>query len=370
MAAKTTPDAETPPAPAPKVARTSGLMRVAQLGALAFAGLGVVAFVVAALRPGSPRPGMVWVPGGEFTMGSATGPASEVPAHRVKVDGFWIDATEVTNAAFAEFVKATKYVTVAEKSPDWEVMKATLPAGTPKPPDDVLVPGSLVFAPPGGPVPTDNAARWWAWTPGADWRHPEGPKSSIEGRDNHPVVHVAFEDAEAYAKWAGKRLPTEAEWEFAARGGLDGKRFGWGDESPTNDAPGATPKANIWQGTFPNQNLKTDGFEGTAPVKSYAPNGLGLYDTAGNVWEWCSDWYKADEYTTRTDKVTINPTGPAKSFDPAEPLTPKRVTRGGSYLCHVTYCESYRPAARRGTATDNGMSHLGFRCAASTPVPK
>jgi sulfatase modifying factor 1 len=205
MAAKTTPDAETPPAPAPKVARTSGLMRVAQLGALAFAGLGVVAFVVAALRPGSPRPGMVWVPGGEFTMGSATGPASEVPAHRVKVDGFWIDATEVTNAAFAEFVKATKYVTVAEKSPDWEVMKATLPAGTPKPPDDVLVPGSLVFAPPGGPVPTDNAARWWAWTPGADWRHPEGPKSSIEGRDNHPVVHVAFEDAEAYAKWAGKR---------------------------------------------------------------------------------------------------------------------------------------------------------------------
>jgi formylglycine-generating enzyme required for sulfatase activity len=243
-------------------------------------------------------------------------------------------------------------------------MKKQLPPGTPRPPADKLVPGSLVFTPPPTAVPTTNVARWWTWTPGANWRHPEGPASDLNGRDDHPVVQVSWDDAVAYAKWAGKRLPTEAEWEFAARGGLAGARFTWGAEAPT-DTDGK--KANIWQGTFPNHNTRADGYERTAPVRSYPANGYGLYDTAGNVWEWCADWYRADAYAGRTGGAT-NPKGPETFWDPAEPLVPKRVTRGGSFLCHVTYCESYRPAARRGTAADSGMSHLGFRCVKDGPA--
>lgn len=309
--------------------------------------------------------GMVRIPGGEFLMGSPEGKsvnANELPTHRVSVSTFDLDEHEVTNTQFGEFIKATNYVTMAEKAPDWELMKTQLPPGTPKPAADVLVPGSLVFTPTTEAVPLSNAAVWWRWVPGADWRHPTGPTSNIDGLDQHPVVQVAWDDAAAYAKWAGKRLPTEAEWEYAARGGLKQKRYTWGDE-PLTDTIG--DRANIWQGNFPNKNLLADKFDRSAPIKQYPPNSYQLYDMAGNVWEWCSDWYAADEYARRAGTGVKNPIGPSASNDPNEPLTPKRVTRGGSFLCHESYCESYRTAARRGTATDSGMNHLGFRCAKS-----
>ena len=316
-------------------------------------------------KPAKAPAGMVWVPGGRFTMGTEgeQANASERPAHRVRVDGFWMDATEVTNAQFGEFVKATGYVTIAERPADWEEIKKQVPPGTAKPPPEMLAPGSLVFMPPNQPVPLDNHAAWWRWTTGANWRHPEGPGSSIDERQNHPVVQVAWDDAVAYAEWAGKRLPTEGQWEFAARGGLDGKRFTWGDEPPTPDQS----RANIWHGEFPHRNTRDDGFYGTAPVKTFEPNGYGLYDTAGNVWEWCSDWYRADLYAIRgrqlgTGGVAENPSGPDRPWDPREPRSPSRVTRGGSFLCHISYCEAYRPGARRGTAADTGTSHIGFRC--------
>jgi formylglycine-generating enzyme len=338
--------------------------RAALWTVLALAGFGLAyGITILSKRPPAlpaPPAGMVSIPPGEFIMGTPgeTPHRNEQPAHSVRVAGFWMDETEVTNAQFQAFVDATGYITTAEKKPDWEEMRKQLPPGTPKPKDDQLVPGSLVFKPTNGPVPFAEFDRWWHWIPGACWKHPEGPESDITSRENHPVVHVTWEDANAYAKWAGKRLPTEAEWEYAARGGLVGKRFGWGNEAPT-DTDGA--KANIWQGDFPHRNTKADGFDRTAPVKSYPANGYGLYDMAGNSWEWCSDWYRADAYVGRTG-VTINPKGPETFWDPREPLVPKRVMRGGSFLCHVTYCESYRPAARRGTATDTSMSHVGFRC--------
>jgi formylglycine-generating enzyme len=320
----------------------------------------VYALMATSDRPRAAPSGMVWIPAGEFIMGASgeTPNLNEQPAHRVRLSAFWMDETEVTNAQFQAFVNATRYVTTAEKPPDWEEMRKTLPPGTPKPAAEKLVPGSLVFRPTTGPVPLGEFERWWHWTPGASWQHPEGPGSNLAGRESHPVVHVTWEDAQAYAKWAGKRLPTEAEWEYAARGGLTGKRFVWGDEAPT-ETDGA--KANIWHGEFPHKNTLADGWERTAPVKSYPANGYGLYDMAGNAWEWCADWYRADAYIHRTSVIT-NPTGSDTFWDPREPLIPKRVMRGGSFLCHVTYCESYRPAARRGTATDTSMSHLGFRC--------
>ena len=314
--------------------------------------------------PTESPPEMTWIPATEFQMGSAgsTNMRNEQPAHPVTLDGFWIDIHEVTNAEFQKFVDATKYVTTAEIKPDWEEIKKAVPAGTPRPPEEILVPGSLVFTPPPVQVPTNDVSQWWTWTPGACWNHPEGPGSSIAGREDHPVVHVSWDDANAYAKWAGKRLPTEAEWECAARGKLVGKKFAWGDEPPKE----TSRFANIWQGTFPNKNDKLDGWERTSPVKTYPPNGYGLYDMSGNVWEWCSDWYRADAYLKQvTDGKIVNPPGPDDSWDPTEPSAAKRVIRGGSFLCHVTYCESYRTAARRGNTPDTGMSHLGFRCVIS-----
>ena len=306
--------------------------------------------------------GMVWIPGGEFTMGTdekMSYPA-EHPAHQVRVNGFWMDSTEVTNTEFKKFVEATGYITIAEQKPIWEEIKKQLPVGTPKPPDDALVAGSLVFTPPSRPVPLNDISRWWQWVHGASWLHPEGPSSSIKDRMNHPVVHVSWDDANAYAKWAGKRLPTEAEWEFSARGGLKNKRYAWGDELK----PNKKWMANNFQGSFPDNNTKIDGFDRSSPVKSFAPNGYGLYDIIGNCWEWCSDWYSVKLYKDRakSKEVYDNPKGPDKSYDPRFPREPRRTTRGGSFLCSENYCVNYRPSARQGTAVDSGMSHLSFRC--------
>jgi formylglycine-generating enzyme required for sulfatase activity len=295
--------------------------------------------------------GMVWIPGGRFSMGSDYEPFNDSrPIHVVELDGYWLDKTPVTNAQFAKFVKATGYKTVAERKPS--------AADYPNVPPDKLVAGAVVFSPPAQPVPLDNVGQWWAWVPGADWRHPEGPKSDIEGRDDHPVVHVCWDDAVAFCKWSGKRLPTEAEWEFAARGGLTQKPFVWGDEL----RPGGKIMANTFQGRFPVQDRKEDGFARTSPVGKFAPNGFGLYDMAGNVWQWCSDWFRPDYYAQSPAK---NPQGPADSYDPDEPGIPKRVHRGGSFLCTDQYCSRYMPGGRGKGAVDTGTSHVGFRCALS-----
>ncbi len=317
----------------------------------------------------SPPAGMVWIPGGEFKMGS-TDPLArpdESPVHRVRVDGFWMDQTEVTNAQFAAFVAATGYKTVAERPVDWEELKKQAAPGTPKPDDALLQPGSLVFTPPDRPVSTADVTAWWSWTLGANWRHPSGPGSNIEGRDNYPVVQIAYEDAVAYAAWAGKRLPTEAEWEFAARGGLDGAMNVWGN------TPIDAKHANTWQGHFPDANTEEDGHRLAAPVKSFPPNGYGLYDMAGNVWEWCSDLYRPDAYARRLmeaggpSSLIENPKGPTSSLDPRNPHSPEsRVHRGGSFLCNDSYCASYRPSARMAAPPDTGLQHLGFRCVLST----
>ncbi len=317
--------------------------------------------------------GMVWVPAGEFTMGW-DGPEArydEKPAHRVSVEGYWIDATEVTNGQFRAFIEATGYVTTAERPTDWETIKIQLPPGTPKPSAEVLQPGSLVFTPPDHAVDLRDFSQWWTWTHGANWRHPEGQGSSIAKKADYPVVHVSWEDAAAYAKWAGKRLPTEAEWEHAARYGQDGRRFTWGDEF----LPGNTHMANIWQGTFPHRNTGGDGFRYAAPVKSFPPNSIEIYDMAGNVWEWTADQFNPGDYARRVEALEggtccSNPTGPVTTADPRNPYAKdSRVQKGGSYLCHADYCESYRPSAKMASPPDTGMSHLGFRCV-MTPRPK
>lgn len=281
----------------------------------------------------------------------------EKPAHKVHVDGFYMDEHEVTNAEFAAFVKATGYITTAEKPVDWEEIKKQLPGGTPRPPDSLLAPGSLVFTPPSTPVPLNNIGQWWSWVRGTDWKHPLGPGSTVAGKENYPVTQVSWDDAQAYCKWAGKRLPTEAEWEFAARGGKSDAEYPWGNDTAY------FKHANTWDGHFPDTNTLADGYDLMAPVKSYAPNGYGLYDMAGNVWEWCSDWYHIDYYgECAVQKITTNPQGPTSSYDPDEPTVPKRVNRGGSFLCNDSYCSSYRITARMKTSPDTGLEHCGFRC--------
>jgi formylglycine-generating enzyme required for sulfatase activity len=305
--------------------------------------------------------GMVYIPGGTFTMGGEgelTRP-DEFPRHKVTVSPFWMDATEVTNAQFKKFVDATGYVTVAERTPTWEELRSQLPPGTPKPADSLLVAGSMMFKPSSGPIPLDDWSRWWEWKPGANWKQPEGPGSDLKGRMNHPVVHVCWYGALAHCRWAGKRLPTEAEWEFAARGGIPDGTYPWGDEHVDK----GNPRANSWQGDFPYYNAGNDGYYYTAPVKSFPPNDYGLYDMAGNVWEWCSDLYHFEYYRqAKKEEPQVDPTGPKQSFDPRDPYAEKRSQRGGSFLCNDDYCASYRVSARMPGSPDTGMPHVGFRC--------
>jgi formylglycine-generating enzyme required for sulfatase activity len=306
---------------------------------------------------------MVWIPGGEFSMGAADPvghDANEVgmhathdsrPIHRVHVDPFWMDETEVTNRQFETFVNATGYVTVAERTPRAE--------DYPGAPPESLVAGSVVFSPPDRAVPLNDHLQWWSYAKGANWRHPLGPASDLKGLEHHPVVHIAYEDAAAFADWAGKRLPTEAEWEFAARGGLSGKIYPWGDEFMN----GARWMANSHQGHFPDQDTGADAFTGAAPVAQFPPNGYGLYDVAGNVWEWTSDWYRPDYYAALASAggVARNPKGPDTPFDPSEPAERKRVHRGGSFLCTDQYCSRYMVGTRSKGEVSTGTNHLGFR---------
>jgi formylglycine-generating enzyme len=319
---------------------------------------------------GSPTRTMVWLEGGEFRMGCERFYPEEGPVHRVTLDGFWIDPRPVTVREFRRFVSETGYVTVAERPLD--------PADYPDADPALLVPGSLVFRKATARVPLSDYQRWWAYVPGASWREPLGPGSDVRGRDRHPVTHVAFEDATAYAEWAGKALPTEAEWELAARGGLDSALFAWGDE----EKPGGRLMANTWQGEFPWQNLKANGYEGTSPVGTFPPNGFGLYDMTGNTWEWTQDLFTArhggesagGDGASRDDSGATC-CGPARDelgssspgVEPDERI-PRRIIKGGSHLCAPSYCLRYRPAARQGEAVDTSTSHLGFRCILRAPA--
>ena len=311
-------------------------------------------------KPDESPEGMVWIPGGEFSMGGVNpigmmdggneGMADSRPVHRVKVNGFYMDATEVTNKQFAEFVKATGYITVAETKPTKKEF--------PDAPEENLVAGSVVFTPSQTRDLSDRY-QWWSYVRGADWRHPAGPGSDISGKENFPAVHIAYEDAEAYAKWAGKRLPTEAEWEFAARGGKAGELYAWGNTFKLKDKW----MANTYQGKFPQNDLGTDGYIGIAPVKQFPANPYGLYDIAGNVWEWCSDWYRPDYYRELSkNKLSVNPTGPAEALDPAEPREKKKVQRGGSFLCTDQYCTRYMVGSRGKGEYRSSSNHVGFRC--------
>ncbi len=322
--------------------------------------------------PGQAPKDMVWIPGGEFSMGAQNPPEKDSdmvgmqatrdsrPIHRVYVDGFFMDKTDVTNAQFAEFVKATGYITIAEKTPTSEEF--------PGAPPENLYAGGVVFSPPNHAVDLNNHYQWWSYMKGANWRHPTGPKSSIKGRENYPVVQVAYPDAEAYANWAHKRLPTEAEWEFAARGGLAGKPFVWGEKFK----PKGKWMANTYQGHFPDKDSGSDGFVGVAPVAQFAPNGYGLFDMAGNVWQWTSDWYRPDYYAqlAQAGGVARNPKGPDTPFDPTEPSDKKKVHRGGSFLCTDQYCSRYMVGTRGKGEITTGTNHLGFRCVSNDGVKR
>jgi sulfatase modifying factor 1 len=310
----------------------------------------------------APPPGMRLIAGGRFTMGTddPASMANERPAHPVEVKAFFLDEHDVTNAEFREFVEATGYTTTAERPVDWEELKKQVPPGTPKPDDAKLMPGSLVFTPPDHAVDLRDLAGWWTWTTGANWRHPQGPQSGMDGKDEFPVVQVSWDDAVAYANWAGKRLPTEAEWEFAARGGREGTRYVWGDEFKKD----GKFMANTFTGEFPHRNTAEDGFARSSPVTAFPPNGYGLYDMAGNVWNWCSDLYADDAHVVaKAQGVCCDPAGPAATRSASDPLSVQHVIKGGSFLCNPSYCESYRPTARRGTPSDTGSEHVGFRCA-------
>ena len=293
--------------------------------------------------------GMAFLAGGTFAMGTADPRFADAPVHQVRVSGYWIDRTDVTNAAFARFVAATGYVTVAQRKPD----------PIPGVPPEALVPGAVVFTKPAGPVPLDDPSRWWRYVPGACWDHPQGPASDLRGKADHPVVDVAWQDAVAYATWAGKRLPTEAEWEYAARGGLDRKPLAWGDTL----RPNGKAMANTFQGHFPDVDTADDGYAGTSPVTAFPPNGYGLYDMAGNVWQWCSDWYRPDA-DANASPLKIDPRGPDRGLDPAEPDVPKRSMRGGSFLCTDDYCGRFAVGSRGKGDPDTPITHVGFRCAA------
>ncbi len=308
--------------------------------------------------PGPAPEGMIWVPGGVFWMGcKGCGLPNAEPVHLVELKSYWVDRHAVTNAEFARFVAATGYVTVAERPLN--------PKDYPSVPRDQLVAGSAVFSPPSRDLPQLRYVDWWRFVPGASWRHPEGPRSELRGREDHPVVHVAYEDAVAYAKWAGKRLPTEAEYEFAARGGLDRKRYAWGDEL----RPGGRWVANIFQGRFPVRNRAEDGYVGTSPVEAFPANGFGLYDMGGNVWQWTADWYRPDTYRRLAAVAgpARDPRGPEASYDPSEPRVPKRVIRGGSFLCTDQYCTRYLVGSRGKGDPASGASNLGFRLVRSGP---
>jgi len=311
-----------------------------------------------AARKATPA-GMVFLPGGTFLMGNAKIPDA-VPVHEVTISPFYMDATEVTNAQWKKFVDATGFKTFAERVPTDEDFPGVDPADIPA---DMKVPGSVVFTPPDHPVPLEYHLRWWRFLPGANWMHPTGPDSDIDGLDDHPVVHLTYDDVLAYCEWAGKRLPTEAEWEYASRGGFEQQQFLWGNEK----TPKGKRLANIWEGAFPYRNLEIDGYSASSPVGTYPANPFGLHDMAGNVWEWTSDWYHHDTYSM-PGRVTVNPVGPAESFDPQEPHIPKRVTKGGSFLCNDDYCIRYQAGTRGRGAPDTGTNHTGFRCVQDIPA--
>lgn len=305
---------------------------------------------------------MAYIPEGIFTMGASKPYMAlkrELPQHQVKINAFYMDIHEVTNAQFSDFVKETNYKTIAEQEINWDLLKKQLPKNTPKPNDDFLEAGSMVFVSNNEIYNFIDISQWWRWIKGANWRHPKGPGSNIVGKENEPVIHICYKDALAYAAWCGKRLPTEAEWEWAARGGLKNKIYPWGNLSVEK----GKPKCNYWTGVFPTKNTKEDGFDGVAPVMQYKPNGYGLFDMAGNVWEICEDWYDENYYSSLDlSEIQDNPKGPKTWNYPLEPMDPKRVIRGGSFLCNDSYCSSYRVSARMPYSQNTGMSHTGFRC--------